>query len=149
MSLPALTAAQTGSPASGVPLEVATARASNVSNLRYELNLSIPEDLNAPLTGSNTLRFLLKEAAAPLVIDFETSREHVKAVEANGQPSAFAFVNGHIIVPAASLVAGANTVRITFNAGDASLNRSKDFLYTLFVPARARLAFPVFDQPDL
>ena len=149
MSLPALTAAQTGSPASGVPLEVATARASNVSNLRYELNLSIPEDLNAPLTGSNTLRFLLKDAAAPLVIDFETSREHVKAVEANGQPSAFAFVNGHIIVPAASLVAGANTVRITFNAGDASLNRSKDFLYTLFVPARARLAFPVFDQPDL
>ena len=141
--------AQTGSPAAGVPLEVATARAANVSNLRYELNLSIPEDLNAPLTGSNTLRFSLTDAAAPLVIDFETSREHVTAVEANGKASAFAFVNGHLIIPAASLVAGANTVRITFNAGDASLNRGKDFLYTLFVPARARLAFPVFDQPDL
>ena len=144
-----LATAQTGSPAAGVPLDVATARAANVSDLRYELSLSIPEDLAAPLTGSNTIRFSLKDASAPLVLDFETSREHVKAVDANGKPSAFAFVNGHIIVPAASLVAGANTVRITFNAGDASLNRSKDFLYTLFVPARARLALPVFDQPDL
>ncbi len=53
------------------------------------------------------------------------------------------------MIPAASLAAGANTIRIAFNAGDASLNRNNDFLYTLFVPARARLAFPVFDQPDL
>ena len=149
MALPTLTAGQTATPAPGVPLEVATRRAANVSDLRYELVLSIPADLSAPLTGSNTLRFSLKDASAPLVLDFDTSRDHVKGVEANGKPSAFLFVNGHLVLPAASLVAGANTVRITFNAGDASLNRSKDFLYTLFVPARARLAFPVFDQPDL
>ncbi|MDP2054929.1 MAG: aminopeptidase, partial [Acidobacteriota bacterium] len=149
LSFPLLAAAQTASPGSGVPLEIATARAANISDLRYELVLSIPEDLAAPLTGTNTLRFSLKDASTPLVIDFETSREHLKAVEANGRPSPFAYVNGHLIVPAASLVAGANTVRVTFNAGDASLNRSKDFLYTLFVPARARLALPVFDQPDL
>ncbi|MDP2318277.1 MAG: M1 family aminopeptidase [Acidobacteriota bacterium] len=149
LSLPLLAAAQTASPGPGVPLEIATARAANISDLRYELVLSIPEDLAAPLTGTNTLRFSLKDASTPLVIDFETSREHLKAVEANGRPSAFAYVNGHLIVPAASLVVGANTVRVTFNAGDASLNRNKDFLYTLFVPARARLAFPVFDQPDL
>ena len=30
-----------------------------------------------------------------------------------------------------------------------SLNRNPDFMYTLFVPARAHLAFPCFDQPDL
>jgi aminopeptidase N len=141
--------AQTGSPAAGVPLDVATARAANISDLRYELNLSIPEDMAAPLTGSNTIRFSLKDPSVPLVLDFETSRDHVKAVEANGKPSAFAYVNGHLIVPAASLAPGANIVRVNFNAGDASLNRSKDFLYTLFVPARARLALPVFDQPDL
>jgi aminopeptidase N len=29
------------------------------------------------------------------------------------------------------------------------LNRNPDFMYTLFVPARAHLAFPCFDQPDL
>ena len=90
-----------------------------------------------------------KDASTPLVLDFETSRDHVKSVEANGRAAAFTYVNGHIVVPPAALVAGANTVRIAFDAGDASLNRSADFLYTLFVPARARLAIPVFDQPDL
>ncbi|HEX6162325.1 MAG TPA: M1 family aminopeptidase, partial [Vicinamibacterales bacterium] len=83
------------------------------------------------------------------VLDFETSRDHIKSVEANGRPVAINYVNGHIVIAAASLGRGANAVRIAFNAGDASLNRSNDFLYTLFVPARARLAFPVFDQPDL
>jgi len=149
LSFPTLAAAQTASPGAGVPLDIATARAARISDLRYELALSIPEDLSAPLTGSNTLRFTLTDAATPLVLDFETTRTHVKAVDANGKPSPFLFVNGHIVVPAASLADGANTLRIAFDAGDASLNRSKDFLYTLFVPARARLALPVFDQPDL
>jgi aminopeptidase N len=142
-------AAQTMTPASGVPLEIATSRAANISGLRYELVLAIPDTLTSPLTGSTTLRFELKDPGTPLVIDFETSRDHVKTVEANGKPSPFIYSNGHIVIPAASLVAGANSIRIGFNAGDASLNRSNDFLYTLFVPARARLAFPVFDQPDL
>jgi aminopeptidase N len=44
---------------------------------------------------------------------------------------------------------GANTIAVDFVAGDASLNRTAEFMYTLFVPARARLAFPCFDQPDL
>jgi aminopeptidase N len=143
------TFAQTASPDAGVPLEVATRRAAAVSALRYDLSLSVPDTLAAPLTGVMTIRFDLKDASSALVLDFETSRDHVKAVEANGRPAAFAYVNGHIVVPAASLAAGANAIKVTFNAGDASLNRNNDFLYTLFVPARARLAFPVFDQPDL
>ena len=40
-------------------------------------------------------------------------------------------------------------IDIMFRAGDQSLNRTADFLYSLFVPARAQLAFPCFDQPDL
>ena len=141
--------AQTMTPDPGVPLQIATARAAAISDLRYDLALSIPEALTAPLTGTMAIRFMLKDAAAPLVIDFETSRDHVKSVEANGRPAAFTYVNGHIVIPAASLAAGANAIRIAFNAGDASLNRNPDFLYALFVPARARLALPVFDQPDL
>ena len=141
--------AQTMTPDAGVPLDVATARAANLSGLRYELSLSIPEAVAAPLTGVNTLRFSLKDPSQPLVIDFDTSREHVKAVEANGRPADFTYVNGHIVVRPASLAAGANVIRITFTAGNASLNRNNDFLYALFVPARARLALPVFDQPDL
>jgi aminopeptidase N len=142
-------AAQTMTPDSGVPLDVATRRAAIVSNLRYELTLSIPDAVATPLTGATTIRFDLKDAAAPLVLDFETSRDHIKSVDANGKPAPINYVNGHIVIPAGSLVRGANTLRIGFNAGDASLNRSNDFLYTLFVPARARLAVPVFDQPDI
>ena len=75
-------------PDAGVPLDVATRRAAIVSNLRYELSLSIPEALASPLTGTTTIRFDLKDASAPLVLDFETSREHVKSVDANGKPVA-------------------------------------------------------------
>ena len=149
MAVPIMAAAQTATPAPGVPLDLATRRAAIVSDLRYDLALSIPDELSQPLTGTTTIRFSLTDASAPLVLDFETRRDNVKAVEANGRATAFLYVNGHLVIPAAALVAGANRVRVTFAAGDASLNRSKDFLYTLFVPARARLAFPVFDQPDL
>ena len=36
-----------------------------------------------------------------------------------------------------------------FTAGDQSLNRNDEFLYTLLVPDRARTLFPCFDQPDM
>src|SRR5687767_9981876 len=148
--LPVLTAfAQTMNPEPGVPLDVATARAAAISDLRYDLSLSIPEAMSSPITGTTTIRFTLKDAAKPLVIDFDTSRDHVKSVDANGRRSDFTYVNGHIVVPAASLTPGVNAITIAFTAGDASLNRNNDFLYALFVPARARLALPVFDQPDL
>jgi aminopeptidase N len=100
------------------------------------------------ITGHTIIRFNLSDVSKPLVIDFATSRDHIKALDANGA-SAFEFVNGHIVVPAVSLKAGGNTIRIDFRAGDASLNRNPDFLYALFVPARAHLALPVFDQPSL
>src|SRR5687767_5107203 len=148
--LPVLTAfAQTMNPEPGVPLDVATARAAAISDLRYDLSLSIPEAMSSPITGTTTIRFTLKDATKPLVIDFETSRDHIKSVDANGRRSDFTYVNGHIVLPAASLTTGANAITIAFTAGDASLNRNNDFLYALFVPARARLALPVFDQPDL
>jgi aminopeptidase N len=148
-SVAASASAQTATPAPGVPLDVATRRAAIVSDLRYELMVRIPDTLASPLTGRMTVRFDLKDASAPLVLDFETSREHVLALDVNGKPAAIGYVDGHLVIPAAALAAGPNTVLVAFNAGDASLNRNADFLYTLFVPARARLALPVFDQPDL
>ena len=53
------------------------------------------------------------------------------------------------MLPNTALKLGRNTVEIAFTAGNDPLNRSADFLYALFVPARARQAIPVFDQPDL
>src|SRR6202040_159108 len=57
--------------------------------------------------------------------------------------------NGHIVIQASALRPGTNELEIAFRGGDASLNRNPDFMYTLFVPARAHLAFPCFDQPNL
>ena len=149
IAVAAAASAQTSEPAPGVPLDVATRRAANVSGLRYELGLSIPGSVTEPIPGSITIRFTLSDASAPLVLDFDAGPGHVKSVDANGRSVPPAVVNGHIVVPSASLERGANTLRIAFTAGDRSLNRSADFLYTLFVPARARLALPCFDQPDL
>ena len=57
--------------------------------------------------------------------------------------------HGHLVVPAESLKRGENIVDIAFTAGDEALNRNDEFLYSLFVPARASQAFPCFDQPDI
>jgi aminopeptidase N len=147
--LPLIASAQVANPGPGIPLEVAEARAARIANLRYHLRLAVPPDASSPLSGTNRISFDLSTASDPLVVDFATSRNHVRSVAVNGKDSPFTWVNGHIVIPPQSLVAGSNVVEIVFVAGDASLNRNPDFLYALFVPARAHLALPVFDQPDL
>jgi aminopeptidase N len=142
-------AAQTATPAPGVPLDVATRRAAVIFDLHYNLYLTIPKALADPITGTTLITFDLRDNTTPLVIDFETSRDHVKSVRANGTDVAFVYVNGHIVVPNTALKVGRNAVEVAFTAGNDPLNRSADFLYALFVPARARQAIPVFDQPDL
>lgn len=44
---------------------------------------------------------------------------------------------------------GKNDIYIRFTAGNQSLNRNDEFLYTLLVPDRARTVFPCFEQPNL
>jgi aminopeptidase N len=141
--------AQTPNPGTGIPLEIGQARAAHISNLRYDLHLTVPEALTTPIDGVNTLRFDLAQARDPLVIDFAPGRDRITRVTANGRSSDFTWSNGHVVVPPSDLVRGENRIEIAFKAGDSSLNRSADFLYALFVPARAHLALPCFDQPDL
>lgn len=141
--------AQTADPAAGVSRELADQRARLVSGLEYDLTLSIPAALADSANGSVIVRFNLGDNSAPLVLDFEAAADRVELVELNGVPADFTRVNGHIVISAAGLAVGSNSVRIDFKAGDAALNRNADFLYSLFVPARARLTLPCFDQPDL
>jgi aminopeptidase N len=101
-----------------------------------------------PVTGTNVLRFHLADPTKPLVIDFDAEGAREANISANGVAVPTRAVNGHLVIPAAALRRGENTVRIEFRAGDAPLNRSADFLYTWFVPANARRAIPCFDQPD-
>ncbi|HUE87572.1 MAG TPA: M1 family aminopeptidase [Vicinamibacterales bacterium] len=146
---PTMASAQTATPGPGIPLELADARAERIGDLRYDLRLTIPEQLAEPIEGVTRISLALNTAADPLVIDFATSREHVKSVSANGKDTPVQWTNGHIVVPASVLTNERNTIEIAFRAGGASLNRNADFLYALFVPARAHLAIPVFDQPNL
>jgi aminopeptidase N len=141
--------AQTATPGPGIPLDVATRRAEIISRLRYDIALTIPAEPKAPITGRITSRFQLSDRSQPLVVDFATDKDHVRSVKANGADASWEFRDGHVVVAAAALKDGENTLEIAFTAGDASLNRNPDFLYALFVPARAHDALPLFDQPDL
>jgi aminopeptidase N len=136
-------------PEPGVPLSLAAARAARVSDVRYELHFTVPEALDRPVTGSARIHFTLTEASLPLALDFAGPAERVQAVRANGEPIPADVRNEHLLVPASALRNGHNELAVTFEASDLPLNRSPEFMYTLFVPARARFAFPCFDQPDL
>ena len=134
-------------PPPGVPSTVADERARRVSNLRYDLHFTIPADPLARIDATATLRFALADPRRPLVLDF-AGPGPVHA-ESRGRPIAVVAANEHILIQPADLLEGDNEITLRFEAGTAALNRNPDFMYTLFVPARARLAFPCFDQPDL
>ena len=132
----------------GVALDLAERRASTIFNVLYDVRLAIPEERDQPIDGSVTTSFTLTEVG-PLVFDFAQPAENVHAVRVAGAPGDFEARDEHVIVSAEALSPGHNVVDIEFTAGDGSLNRQDDFLYTLFVPDRARVAFPLFDQPNL
>src|SRR5690606_25408351 len=93
--------------------------------------------------------FDLREAVAPLVVDFAPAETHLRRLAVNGEAAEPRIENGHIIVPAGLLADGENQLTFDFAAGDGPLNRRDGLLYSLFVPARASHALPCFDQPDL
>ena len=135
-------------PGPGIPRTLAEERAGRISDLRYDLHFAIPADQASPIAGRVTVAFVLEDATRPLALDFAPANS-VRSVRAGTRPIAPLSVPDHLVIPAADLQHGRNEIVIEFVAGDAALNRNPEFLYTLFVPARAHLTFPVFDQPDL
>ena len=136
-------------PGPGVPLGLAEERAQRVTNLRYDLHFTIPSAQATLVTGRVTIRFDLKDPSRPLALDFAAPPDAITGGALNGREAKPEYVVDHLIVAPADLRAGANEIAVDFRSADAPLNRSADFLYALFVPARARQAFPCFDQPDL
>jgi aminopeptidase N len=133
----------------GVPLILAQERATRLRDVRYELRFVVPETMKEEVTGTVTVRFELTDPSRPLALDFAGRADGVRDVRTAAGPIAVEIRNEHVVVPASALRQGANAVTLSFVASDLALNRNPEFLYTLFVPARARLAFPCFDQPDL
>lgn len=135
-------------PPEGVSEALARERAAAITDLAYDLALTIPADSRTPVSGRVVVRFSL---AGPrrLVFDFAQPLDRLRSVRALGREVRVERAQDHVIVAAADTVRGRNEIEFAFQAGDAALNRSDEFLYSLFVPARAHLAFPCFDQPDL
>ena len=133
----------------GVSLKLAEHRARTISGINYELSFTIPENQDEEIGGLVNIAFGLSDSSQPVQLDFRESADKIKNVTTNGDESAFRFVNEHVVIPADELVTGRNEIRISFTAGSSSLNRNPEYLYTLFVPDRARTAFPLFDQPNL
>ncbi|MCB9080245.1 MAG: hypothetical protein H6555_00865 [Lewinellaceae bacterium] len=136
-------------PELGVSWELAQQRAASLSDIRYSLTLQLPDSVSQPIPGSLTIAFQLDNTSNALLLDFREEPDHLQRVVVNQQEVDPVITEGHIVLPAATLRDGANQVEITFIAGDLSLNRNPDYLYTLLVPDRASTAFPCFDQPDL
>ena len=126
----------------GVSRSLAELRASPLSDIRYEILLSIPEAKSNPIEGRVIIRLTIADSTRPLVLDFTQPGENVHSVSVAGSPVDFEVRDEHLSIDAQHFEAGANEVSIEFVAGDGSLNRGDDFLYTLFVPDRARVALP-------
>ena len=135
-------------PTEGVSRTLASERAANISSVRYTVFLRIPPRKEERVRGSAVVRVVVADRA-PLIFDFSQPADHVASIKANDQPIPVRLENGHLIIPAESVRRGENAIAIDFTAGDEALNRNDEFLYSLFVPARASQAFPCFDQPDI
>jgi aminopeptidase N len=135
----------------GVAHELAVLRAATLGNVAYDVRLRVPAQRDLPLTGTTAVAFDWNDPAGrDVVLDFKDPGSRVRAVRVNGESVEWEGIEDHVVVPAAALGRGArNVVELDYAAGDEALNRSDDFLYTLFVPDRAHFSLPVFDQPDL
>lgn len=132
----------------GVSNQLAKFRKEHFGEVRYNLFFSIPGSRKEAVTGKAGITLSLKEKQ-PLILDFRGEPQQITSVSLNGSEVAYEVKNEHIIIQADETVTGENNAFITFTAGDQSLNRRDEFLYTLLVPDRARTLFPCFDQPDM
>ena len=133
----------------GVNRSLAQYRKKYLKDIAYDLYFNIPESKEDPITGNAKISFHQARAQHGVILDFRAGAESIKSVKVNGKEADYQYVNQHIVLPSRGIIPAENLVEVEFVAGNEALNRSDDFLYTLFVPDRAATAFPCFDQPDL
>lgn len=133
----------------GVSGALAKHRKSVISKVNYTLELTIPKEREAGITAKELLNFNLKENDRALQLDFKEDKAKIQRLIVNGKTVPVVHEKEHLLVHQQYLKIGGNQLDIEFQAGESALNRNADYLYTLFVPDRARTVFPCFDQPDI
>lgn len=133
----------------GVSERLAAERKAVLSDLHYALHFTLPEEKTKAVAGEETITLQWKQNSNPLLLDFNAPDSAVRAVVVNDKRIRVKREKEHLLIDAKFLTNGENTITIFFTAGNLSLNRNNDFVYTLLVPDRARTVFPCFDQPNL
>jgi len=133
----------------GISYELATYRKEQIADVVYSLNFKIPEEKTNPIPSKLELNFTVNNLSDDVFLDFNEETSKLKLIKVNDKTSTINHQKEHIIIDKSNLVLGANQVEILFDAGEKSLNRNSEFLYTLLVPDRASTLFPCFDQPDI
>ncbi len=128
---------------------MATYRRTQVEDVVYHLGFAIPEKREDPITAILDLELTVKDLTYPLYLDFKEEKNTLQSLLVNGKTVTIVHKKEHVIIPVEVLQLGENDIKIEFYAGELSLNRNDDYLYTLLVPDRARTVFPCFDQPDI
>ena len=148
----------------GIPRELARQRASRISDLHYDLRFTLTPHASS-VAGHEDLEFGLYldkiaqrfPPSPSILLDFREGT--VTNLIINGKKAEATIQNGHIELPAEMLIAGKNHVGMDFTAPVAPAGKAftrfedkddnSEYIYTLFVPMDASMAFPCFDQPDL
>ncbi len=146
-------------PPEGIPRDLARQRAQQLEDVRYRLSYQVAPKASS-LVGHEELRFVQNADARGILPELLDFREGlISSLTVNGQPAPAVVQNGHVELPAKLLRLGENVVEIDFTAPVAPAGKAitrfedkddgSEYIYTLFVPMDADMAFPCFDQPDL
>ncbi|TXD50781.1 MULTISPECIES: M1 family metallopeptidase [unclassified Polaribacter] len=133
----------------GISYELANYRKQQIADVVYNLHFKILKEKESPIPSKLEVNFTLKDLQNDVILDFNEATSKLKSIKINGVKSEIKHQKEHIIIDQTTLVLGGNCIEILFDAGESSLNRNDEFLYTLLVPDRASTLFPCFDQPDM
>ena len=134
----------------GVSHDLARYRARQIYDVHYDLSFRIPEQKHQPIVGTARILFKPLKARHGVILDFQPGENFIHNIKVNSSETIYSILRGHIYIDANGLIPRQeNIIEISFSSSDQALNRSDDFMYTLFVPDRASTAFPCFDQPDI